>query len=192
MRLTFSILLIACLLTASACSTLKRPFKKELVKEGEAPKQVVQKVVSVNPEKIVTVSPIALEMVHVVKPAETLQKIAKLPQVYGDGRLWPVLFEANRKELYHPAKIYPGQKLIIPREQNEIFKLKKQAVSNKVYEMVGQKPPKVIEVTQPVKLVNPVQTSKTITTAKKAPTQPFAASAIRSSWTGAAEEKTSR
>jgi len=189
MRLILSVFLLSCLLTVSACSTLKMPFNKK----EEPAKQVTQEKVSAAPEKVVTVAPVTLETIHVVESTETLEKIARLPQVYGDGRLWPVLFEANRKELYHPAKIYPGQKLAIPRDQAEILKLRKQAVTNKVYEMVGQTPPKIIKILEQTKQVKEIQSLQQAAAAgariEMAPTAPFKASVIRSSWTG--EEKTS-
>ena len=49
---------------------------------------------------------------HLVEKGDTLSKIAK--QYYGDARLYPQIFEANRNILSDPDKIYPGQKLLIP------------------------------------------------------------------------------
>lgn len=47
-----------------------------------------------------------------VKSGDTLSKIAK--KYYGNARLYPEIFEANRPMLTHPDKIYPGQVLRIP------------------------------------------------------------------------------
>jgi nucleoid-associated protein YgaU len=49
---------------------------------------------------------------HEVKKGETLWKIAE--QYYGDGNLYPKIFEANRDTLKDPDKINIGQKLRIP------------------------------------------------------------------------------
>lgn len=49
---------------------------------------------------------------HVVQKGDTLSKIAE--QYYGDARLYPKIFEANRDILKDPNKIKPGQKLRIP------------------------------------------------------------------------------
>jgi nucleoid-associated protein YgaU len=49
---------------------------------------------------------------HEVKKGETLWKIAE--QYYGDGNLYPKIFEANRDTLKDPNRINIGQKLRIP------------------------------------------------------------------------------
>lgn len=48
-----------------------------------------------------------------VKPGDSLSKIAK--RLLGDGNAWRKIFEANTDILKDPDKIYPGQKLKIPR-----------------------------------------------------------------------------
>jgi LysM repeat protein len=59
----------------------------------------------------------AREGVYVVRPGDTLSKIAK--EVYGDGRRWRKIFEANKDRISDPSKIYPGQELCIPSEPTE-------------------------------------------------------------------------
>jgi nucleoid-associated protein YgaU len=49
---------------------------------------------------------------HVVRKGDTLSKIAE--EYYGDARLYPKIFEANRDILKDPDKIQIGQKLRIP------------------------------------------------------------------------------
>ena len=49
---------------------------------------------------------------HEVKKGETLWKIAE--QYYGDGSLYPKIFDANRDVLKDPNRINIGQKLRIP------------------------------------------------------------------------------
>ena len=50
---------------------------------------------------------------HTVERGDTLSAIAK--EAYGDANKYPVIFEANKPMLSDPNKIYPGQKLRIPK-----------------------------------------------------------------------------
>jgi nucleoid-associated protein YgaU len=50
---------------------------------------------------------------YVVKPGDSLSKIAK--QTYGDGNVWKKIFEANKDTIKDPNKIFPGQKLKLPK-----------------------------------------------------------------------------
>lgn len=50
--------------------------------------------------------------IYVVVSGDSLSKIAK--REYGDAKLWPRIFEANKDLLKDPNKIFPGQKLKIP------------------------------------------------------------------------------
>ena len=52
---------------------------------------------------------------HTVKRGETLPQIAALPDVYGDYRLWPLLYRSNRDQISDPRHLWPGQVLHIPR-----------------------------------------------------------------------------
>jgi nucleoid-associated protein YgaU len=47
-----------------------------------------------------------------VKAGDTLSKIAR--EFYGDAKLYPQIFDANRDQLSDPDKIKVGQKLRIP------------------------------------------------------------------------------
>jgi nucleoid-associated protein YgaU len=49
-----------------------------------------------------------------VKSGDTLSAISL--EVYGDATKYPQIFEANRPMLKDPDEIYPGQKLVIPRD----------------------------------------------------------------------------
>ena len=49
-----------------------------------------------------------------VKPGDSLSKIAK--RVYGNGNLWKQIFEANQDLIKDPNKIFPGQKIKIPKK----------------------------------------------------------------------------
>jgi nucleoid-associated protein YgaU len=50
-----------------------------------------------------------------VRPGDSLWKISARPGVYGDGRRWRRLHEANRAVIRDPDLIYPNQEIRIPR-----------------------------------------------------------------------------
>ncbi len=49
---------------------------------------------------------------YTVKPGDTLSKLAK--DIYGDMKLYPKIFEANKDQLKDPDKIKVGQVLKLP------------------------------------------------------------------------------
>lgn len=51
---------------------------------------------------------------HTVESGDTLSAVAR--EYYGDSKEYPAIFEANKPMLQDPDKIYPGQKLRIPRQ----------------------------------------------------------------------------
>ena len=59
-----------------------------------------------------------IEMVdqYSVGEGETLWTISAQPQVYGEGLLWPLLYQANRDQIKDPRQIFPGQTLDIRRD----------------------------------------------------------------------------
>lgn len=52
--------------------------------------------------------------IYVVVKGDNLSKIAK--HFYGNANEWKRIFEANKDQLKDPDKIFPGQKLSIPRK----------------------------------------------------------------------------
>ena len=54
-----------------------------------------------------------------VGEGETLWTISAQPQVYGEGLLWPLLYQANRDQIKDPRQIFPGQTLGIRRDMTE-------------------------------------------------------------------------
>jgi len=134
MKKISSLFLFAISISLAACAAggkQVKPVTAEKAEVSEAAKaaNVAEVPAAEAPVKVV-VPPVV--MVHIVRPNENLEKIAKLPEVYGNRKMWPVLFEGNRDQLIHPSKIYPGQKLRIPREPAEIAALEKRAGMNKV------------------------------------------------------------
>ena len=53
------------------------------------------------------------EKTYVVLSGDSLSKIAQ--KQYGHAALWTRVFEANRDIIKDPDKIFPGQKLRIPK-----------------------------------------------------------------------------
>jgi len=53
---------------------------------------------------------------YIVQKGDTLQIISARPEIYGTVKKWVKIYEANKDTLSAPDKIYPGQKLKIPRE----------------------------------------------------------------------------
>lgn len=51
---------------------------------------------------------------HTVESGDTLSAIAQ--KFYGSAGKYPIIFEANKPMLSDPDKIYPGQKLRIPKQ----------------------------------------------------------------------------
>jgi hypothetical protein len=51
-------------------------------------------------------------MKYVVKPGDTLSKIAK--DAYGDANRWREIFEANKDKIQNPNQIRSGWELVIP------------------------------------------------------------------------------
>ena len=73
---------------------------------------------------------------YVVKKGDSLWWIAKYKDIYNDHFLWPLIYDANKKLLKDPSKIYPGQKLMIPRDgfkMEDIRKARKKAGARKPY-----------------------------------------------------------
>lgn len=56
--------------------------------------------------------PVPAERTYTVVSGDSLSKIAK--REYGDAKLWPRIFEANKDIIKNPDLIHPGQVLKIP------------------------------------------------------------------------------
>jgi len=91
--------------------------------QGDAPSQEasekaslaagnVSGVVSVE-NLLVAAKPADEAQYHDVVKGDTLSAISK--KYYGDANKYNAIFEANKPMLTHPDKIYPGQKLRIPK-----------------------------------------------------------------------------
>ncbi len=85
-------------------------------KPGPAP-DALKKTAEATPEaeeKPAAAGSSATETFYVVKPGDTLWKIAEAHYGAGKGAKYMEIFEANRPMLTDPDKIQPGQRLRIP------------------------------------------------------------------------------
>ncbi|MCR9143920.1 MAG: LysM peptidoglycan-binding domain-containing protein [bacterium] len=53
-------------------------------------------------------------------PADCLWCIAKRTEIYGNGRLWNRIYQANKAKIKNPNRIYPGQRLWIPPKSGDL------------------------------------------------------------------------
>jgi len=86
--------------------------QKAQVTEKKKPTPQPKKVVKTKP-KVVPASDYA------VGDGENLWMISAHPEVYGEGLLWPLLYQANRDQIKDPRQIFPGQSLSIRRDMTE-------------------------------------------------------------------------
>ena len=71
---------------------------------------------------------------YTVERGDSLSGISDKPKIYGDWKLWPLLYDANRGTIGHdPVFIKPGQNLGVPRDvtQADADKAIKQAKNKK-------------------------------------------------------------
>ncbi len=73
----------------------------------------IQGVEKVNADKLTAPDEPEVE-VYEIKSGDTLGKIAK--HFYGQAGKYTKIFEANRNIIDDPDKIYPGQKIVIPKD----------------------------------------------------------------------------
>jgi hypothetical protein len=86
--------------------------QKAPVTEKKKPTPQPKKVVKTKP-KVVPANDYA------VGDGENLWTISAKPEVYGEGLLWPLLYQANRDQIKDPRQIFPGQSLSIRRDMTE-------------------------------------------------------------------------
>lgn len=67
-------------------------------------------------EAVSEAAPPAEQRMHKVWINESLWSIAR--KYYGDGRLWTLIYEANKDQIVTAKKIFPKQMLIIPENGN--------------------------------------------------------------------------
>lgn len=67
-----------------------------------------------------------------VEQGDSLWKITGLEKIYGHGKYWPIVYDANSGAIADPNLIYPGQELTIPRDIEE------DQMDAKLHEMWGK------------------------------------------------------
>lgn len=91
---------------------LEERKRKAQLTEKKKPAPQPKKVVKTTP-KVVPASS------YSVGDGENLWTISAQPEVYGEGLLWPLLYQANRDQIKDPRQIFPGQSLSIRRDMTE-------------------------------------------------------------------------
>ena len=78
-----------------------------------------------------------------VGEGETLWTISAQPQVYGEGLLWPLLYQANRDQIKDPRQIFPGQDLGIRRDmtKEELEDARQRARESDIFPVPRATPP---------------------------------------------------
>jgi hypothetical protein len=56
---------------------------------------------------------------YTVVPGDSLSGISDQERIYGDWKLWPLIYDANRNQINDPDLIFPGQNFGIPRDYNQ-------------------------------------------------------------------------
>lgn len=107
MRLVGALFCVVFLLAALGCQA-EEPIESRPMAE---PTEVgpVEEVGALAPEPP---TPTAAETTYVVQRGDSLWKIAE--RFYGDGRLWNVIYDANRDRIPSVTAMKPGTKLRIP------------------------------------------------------------------------------
>lgn len=79
-----------------------------------------------------------------VGEGENLWTISAKPQVYNEGLLWPLLYQANRDQIKDPRQIFPGQTLGIRRDmtQEELEEARQRARESDIFPLSEATPPK--------------------------------------------------
>lgn len=101
-----------------------RLAREEAIREAEALQLQAEDVTPIEPAKLLPPKPVPrrkpetppLFATYHVGNGENLWTISAHPQVYNDGLLWPLLYQANRDQIKDPRQIFPGQSLNIRRD----------------------------------------------------------------------------
>ncbi len=56
---------------------------------------------------------------YTIARGDGLYRIAGMEKIYGDSKMWPLLFDANRDQIQNPDLIYPGRTLNVPRGMSD-------------------------------------------------------------------------
>lgn len=112
MRLVGALFCVVFLLAALGCQAEEPIEPRPMAEPIEV--EPVEEVGALAPEPLEPEppTPTAAETTYVVQRGDSLWKIAE--RFYGDGRLWNVIYEANRDRIPSVTAMKPGTKLRIP------------------------------------------------------------------------------
>jgi len=88
------------------------PVAKLTEVEPEVSEELPPPTPAPSPGELATTPPAPPETTYVVQRGDTLYSIAR--QFYGDGKLWTVIYEANRELIPSPRAMKVGTELRIP------------------------------------------------------------------------------
>lgn len=106
----------------AAAEEIRQAAEKARIEEEQAQRAVLEaerakrQAENKKKEEAPKPEPVTLVQNYKVGDGETLWTIAAQPSVYGDGLLWPLLYQANRDQIKDPRQIFPGQSLSIRRD----------------------------------------------------------------------------
>ena len=121
---------------AQAITTESKPMEKQPAAEPAVRP-------AVKPAPAPTPNPeIELADEYTVGEGENLWTISAQPQVYGEGLLWPLLYQANRDQIKDPRQIFPGQILDIRRDmtEEELEEARQKARESDIFPVPGASP----------------------------------------------------
>lgn len=113
-----------------ARQTAVKALAEETARQAQTPPPAPKPVPEPKPEPKVTPA-----TSYTVGEGETLWTISAQPQVYSEGLLWPLLYQANRDQIKDPRQIFPGQNLGIRRDmtQKELEEARQKARKSDVF-----------------------------------------------------------
>lgn len=94
-------------------TAIQQQKQETRVEHQKKPTPQPKPVVKTKPKVVVPASE------YTVGSGENLWTISAKPEVYGEGLLWPLLYQANRDQIKDPRQIFPGQSLNIRRDMSE-------------------------------------------------------------------------
>ena len=120
-----------------------RQAEREKAQSEKAETKEVKKPPAAKPAPTPAPKPIELVETYSVGEGETLWTISAQPQVYGEGLLWPLLYQANRDQIKDPRQIFPGQALGIRRDmtKEELEEARQRARESDIFPVPGATPP---------------------------------------------------
>lgn len=90
---------------------MRMPVQPEIQQEPQSYPEM-------EPESMAPASASVGSTAYTVQSGDTLEKISK--KFYGTTKKWRTIYDANRSVLRSPDRVYPGQKLMIPSEKEEV------------------------------------------------------------------------